>query len=44
MVDILDTLLVFVIIVFVMCIQIYWRIRSKNIKETLRHSEIGAKL
>ena len=44
MVDILDTLLVFVIIVSVACLQIYWRIRGKNIKETLRHSEAGAKL
>ena len=44
MVDILDTFLVFVIIVSVVCIQIYWRIRGKSIKETLRHSEIGAKL
>ena len=44
MVDILDTLLVFVIIVSVVCIQVYWRIRGKNIKETLRHSEAGAKL
>ena len=44
MVDILDTFLVFVIIVSVACIQIYWRIRGKNIKETLQHSEIGAKL
>ena len=37
MVDILDTLLVFAIIVVVMCIQIYWRIRGKSIKETLRY-------
>ena len=39
MVDIIDTLLVFVIIVSVVCIQIYWRIRGKNIKEILQHSE-----
>jgi len=39
MIDILDTLLVFVIIVSVMCIQIYWRIRGKNIKKILQHSE-----
>ncbi len=39
MIDILDTLLVYVIIVSVMCIQIYWRIRGKNIKEILQHSE-----
>ena len=44
MVDILDTLIVFVIIVSVMCIQIYWRIRGKNIKKMIQHSEIGAKL
>ena len=44
MIDILDTLLVFVIIVSVACIQIYWRIRGKSVKETLRHFEIGAKL
>ena len=39
MIDILDTLLVYVIIVSVVCIQIYWRIRGKNIKEILQHSE-----
>ena len=44
MVDILDTFLVFVIIVSVVCLQVYWRIRGKNIKKMLRHSEIGAKL
>ena len=44
MIDMLDTLLVFVIIVSVVCIQVYWRIRGKNIKEMLRHSEMGAKL
>ena len=44
MIDILDTFLVFVIIVSVVCLQVYWRIRGKNIKEMLRHSEIGAKL
>ena len=44
MVDILDTLIVFVIIVSVVCIQVYWRIRGKNMKKMLRHSEMGAKL
>jgi hypothetical protein len=44
MIDILDTFLVFVIIVSVACLQVYWRIRGKNIKKMLRHSEIGAKL
>ena len=44
MIDILDTLIVFVIIVSVVCIQVYWRIRGKNMKKMLRHSEIGAKL
>ena len=44
MIDILDTFLVFVIIVSVVCLQVYWRIRGKNIKKMLRHSEIGAKL
>ncbi len=39
MIDMLDTLLVFVIIVSVICIQMYWRIRGKNIKEILQHSE-----
>ncbi len=44
MIDILDTFLVFVIIVSVVCLQVYWRIRGKNIKKMLRHSEMGAKL
>jgi len=44
MIDILDTLIVFVIIVSVVCIQVYWRIRGKNMKKMLRHSEMGAKL
>jgi len=44
MIDMLDTLLVFVVIVSVVCIQVYWRVRGKNIKKMLRHSEIGAKL
>ena len=44
MIDILDTFLVFVIIVSVVCLQIYWRIRGKSIKKMLRHSEMGAKL
>ena len=39
MIDMLDTLLVFVVIVSVVCIQMYWRIRGKNIKEILQHSE-----
>ena len=44
MIDMLDTLLVFVVIVSVVCIQVYWRVRGKNIKKMLRHSEMGAKL
>lgn len=44
MIDMLDTLLVFVVIVSVVCIQMYWRVRGKSIKKMLRHSEMGAKL